>query len=141
MRLEDWEARLDAVVDAWRSRTRPPFAYGAGDCSLFVAYALDAQLAGGGFVERVEARGYRSFLEAVRSVAAEGGLEAAVRAELGAPTPEPEPADGRVALVASGYARWPRALAVFARGELWAPGLRGLARVPPPRLLKTWAVP
>lgn len=140
MKRRDWEERLDAVIDAWQGPSRPPFAYGTWDCSLFTAYALDAQLVRGGFVERVEARGYQSFLEAVRSVAAEGGLEAVVRTELGEPTAQKDPVDGNVALILSGYARWPCALAVFARGTLWSPGQYGLVHVPLSRLLKTWTV-
>lgn len=140
MKRRDWEERLDAVIEAWRDEKRPPFAYGVGDCSLFVASALDAQLESGGFVDRVRMRGYRSFVEAVRSVAKEGGLEAAVRLELGEPTEVYDTANGNVAVVASGYARWPRSLAVFARGHLWAPAPQGLAIIPLSRLLRTWMV-
>lgn len=63
-----------------------------------------------------------------------------VTSELGEPTFRQDHADGNIALVQSGYEHWPKSLGVFVRGQLWAPAMRGLARVPFSRVIKTWRI-
>lgn len=73
-RLENWPARLDAVVEA---RRHEPFAWGEQDCVTFAAACVEA-LTGQRPLDGLPA--WASSAQAERAIAAAGGLEAGVSA-------------------------------------------------------------
>lgn len=78
MRVRDWQARFASFIAARRGM---PFAWGANDCCLFAAGAVDALT---GEDPARELRGYTTALEAARLIEACGGLAQIATDALGA---------------------------------------------------------
>lgn len=134
VRRQDWPLRLNAWLGEVRAR---PFAWGEFDCALGAAEAV---LAMTGVDYAVEFRGaYFSKRDAVRLLAARGGLEALVTQALGEPLATPKLAQrGDVVLVDSG-AEGP-AIAVVMGAEAAAPGPQGAVFVPMAQWQVGWRV-
>ncbi len=117
--------RLHALVI---ERHDLPFAWGLRDCCM---WAADAAYAATGRDLASDLRGtYWSARQAVRMVAAKGGMQAMLRTRLGYPIPSDQAIDGDICLlVASAQESVPGlgALGVLWRGSILAQADRGLA--------------
>ncbi len=82
MRRPDWVARLRQVVEVWQTAS---FQYGSADCGRFAAACVDA-VTGSDLLAELAAQ-YSDERTAVRFLAREGGIEAAVSRRLGPPSP------------------------------------------------------
>lgn len=83
MRIEGWVKALYETVESAAGR---PFAFGLDDCGLCVASVIDAIVLDSHWVDDLKAN-YSDEASALRFVAAEGGMEAAVTRRLGEPVP------------------------------------------------------
>ena len=82
-RSEDWPLRLDAAVEAARSR---PFAWRVHDCCAFASAVVEAMTGRDVMAElRDEFGDYASELGAAKAIARAGGLRAAWTHALGEP--------------------------------------------------------
>lgn len=130
MRVENWPRVLFEYVKTNRLR---PFVWGEHDCCLFAARWVEVLT---GRDMRMPA--YDSADTAVRALAAEGGMQAAVTARLGEPLDNPLMAQrGDVALLNLGGRL---TLGVVVYGGVMAPGADHLMQVPASEIRGAWRV-
>lgn len=130
-RKPDWPLWLDALVT---ERLTAPFAWGRNDCALFAADAVQAIT---GVDLAASLRGYRGPRQALRVLAAHGGVRGIAARALGASQPATDAREGDVALLPVGRRE---ALALVYGGMVVAPGPGGLHWVPLPDALCAWRV-
>lgn len=125
-RLPDATARLHALLV---QRQAQPFAWGSRDCALFVADAVQAVT---GHDPAADLRGsYASCMQAWRTLARGGGLEAVAHQRLGPPIALSQAQDGDVVLLSDAVVRDEPigALGIVWGGGVVAQGAAGLVRV------------
>lgn len=130
-RLPDWQLRLEAFV---AQRQAMPFAWGANDCALFAADAVQAIT---GRDPAPHLRGHRNARQAICAVREHGGLGAIAWAALGPAMPVQQAAVGDVVLVRVGKRL---ALGVCNGATVLGPGVQGLAAVPMADAVMAWRV-
>lgn len=135
MRRADWLKRLNAFVQGEYAR---PFAYGAHDCILFAARAVDA-ICDTQFVAHIQQHfTYADEATALEILNSRGGLATLITEQLGAPMDNPKfAAPGDVVLLKVGETEF--AGVVVGHG-LIAPGPTGLLTIPRRALTRAWSV-
>lgn len=134
-RLPDWQLRLQALVQA---RLMAPFAWGAHDCCLFAADAVQALL---GQDPAAALRGqYHTADEAERIVHSFGGLEALATAVLGPPVRVSRARPGDIVLMAAKSGMDGPALGVCNGSTALGPAARGLVTLPTVSGACAWGV-
>jgi hypothetical protein len=130
-RFPDWQLRLERFA---RARRGEKFSWGENDCALFAADAVEA-LTG----ERVAQalRGHQTAREALRTLAAVGGIRGLATRALGEPIPVLQARIGDVVVIPTGKRE---ALAVCNGGTALAAGVNGIAVVPIQQALAAWRV-
>ena len=131
MRRHDWAARMFDVIDA---HIHKDFAFGSADCSLFVARVVDAMT--DSTYEQQLGESYQDERTAIRLIAEQGGMQAAVSAFLG-PIAEGRPMRGDVMLFDGGEGD---AVGIWDGKDIVAMGETGLRRVPRSEMKAFWAV-
>jgi hypothetical protein len=138
-RLPDWPLRLEAFV---QQRAHQPFAWGAQDCALFAADAVQALT--GVDVAPPALRQHRSARAALRSLQAHGGLHGIAQAALGTPIAPALATVGDVLLVNSNnlaFMHPGRPMLALCNGSTaLAPGPQGLVSVSLQRATHAWRV-
>lgn len=129
-RYPDWQLRLEAFV---RVRSAP-FEWAANDCALFAAGAVEAQT---GVHLCPELRDYGNVREAMRALAAIGGVRALAARALGETIPVPFARIGDVVVVQAGKRE---ALAICNGQTAIAPGPDGVIGFPMKQALAAWRV-
>jgi uncharacterized protein YfaT (DUF1175 family) len=132
MRRHDWASRMFATFDA---HMRREFAFGADDCSLFVARVVDA-MTDSTFAQQL-ADAYQDERGALRMLAKHGSLLSATMSFLGEPSTEPRPLRGDVVLFDGGI---DDALGIWDGLHIIAMGEGGLRRVPRSEIKAFWRV-
>lgn len=130
-RLPDWQLRLESFV---AQRQSVPFVWGANDCALFAADAVQAIT---GRDPAPHLRGHRNARQAICAVREHGGLGAIAWAALGPSMPVQLAAVGDVVLVRVGKRL---ALGVCNGATALGPGALGLAAVPMTDAVLAWRV-
>lgn len=130
-RYPDWQLRLEEFVKA---RSSAPFAWGINDCAFFAADAVQAMT---GEHLCPELREYSGAREAVRALAAVGGVEALATRALGEPIPVPFARVGDVVTIQAGKRE---ALAICNGQTAIAPYRGGVLAVPMSQALSAWRV-
>lgn len=134
-RLPDWPLRLEAFMAA---RQQQPFAWGAQDCALFAADAVQALT--GVDVAKPHLRRHRTARAALRSLHHHGGLQRIAQAALGTPIPSALANVGDVLLTRpSAQAHHPM-LAVCNGSSAIAPGPFGLVSLSLAQVSHAWRV-
>lgn len=127
-RHRDWQARLQAVLDAHRQQ---PFAWGRHDCVRFAAACVHAVTA-----QTPALPDYAGARAAMRALHAHGGLRAAVTGALGEPIAPALAAAGDIGLLVAGDRE---SLAVNVGGGSWlAPTAEGLREVRAELIQSAW---
>lgn len=136
-RREDWPARLNALIEA---SLRRPFAWGAHDCCLFAAAAVQAMT---GVDPAEDLRGtYKTPAGAARALKRYGGVEGAAATFAGAhgfaEIPPLLAQRGDVVLLAT--PNGPALGVIDLRGHIAATGPEGLIFQPPTAALRAWRI-
>lgn len=133
MRRSDWTVRLIETVEAAASR---PFEYGEADCGLFAARCIDAICENSARASELAAL-YQDERSALRFVAEEGGVEAAVTKRLGQPIPASFASRGDVCLMPGvGF----EALGICVGSRVAAMSQDGMRYAPLADVIKAWRV-
>lgn len=132
MRLQHWELAFEAFIDA---RRNVPFVWGANDCALFAADAV--QTITGRDPALHGLRAHRTSKQALRALARHGGLEGIATQALGAPRPACQACVGDVVLVTVGKRD---CLAICNGGTALGPSAGGLVAVDMSAARMSWAV-
>jgi hypothetical protein len=131
IRLPDWQLRLESFVT---QRQSVPFVWGANDCALFAADAVQAIT---GRDPAPHLRGHRNARQAICAVREHGGLGAIAWAALGPSMPVLRASVGDVVLVRVGKRL---ALGVCNCATVLGPGPLGVVAVPMADAVLAWGV-
>jgi hypothetical protein len=131
-RHPDWQLRLESFI---AQRQAQPFAWGANDCALFAAAAVQALT--GADVAATWLGQHTSARAAWRAVRAAGGLPAIATAALG---PSIGPAFARVGDLVLLPVRSGHALGLCNGVNVLGPGPQGIAALPRAQALACWRV-
>lgn len=132
MRLQHWELALDAFLHA---RRNVPFVWGANDCALFAADAV--QTITGHDPAPAGLRAHRTSKQALRALARHGGLTGIATQALGQPRPASQACVGDVVLLAVGKRDY---LAICNGATALGPSASGLVAVDMSAARMSWAV-
>lgn len=134
-RLPDWPLRLEAFVTA---RANQPFGWGAQDCALFAADAVQAIT--GVDVAPPALRQHRHARAALRALHAHGGLRSIAHAALGTPIAPALAGVGDVLLTLPQPGNRHPMLAVCNGATALAPAAHGLASLGLEQVTHAWRV-
>lgn len=129
-RYPDWQLRLEAFA---RERRSMPFAWGANDCCIFAADAVELMT---GEILRPDLRG-QDVRQALATLRAEGGVRGIASSVLGEPVSPLMARIGDVVVIEAGKRE---SLAICNGGTAIAPGPDGMVAVSMQMARAAWRV-